>query len=80
MMMLMKRLGKKICKLIYLRDKVNTMALKYDFLTNKMIIKFNIFHAGMKHQIRSHAGCTKVTIMQENGNLNSTTKFIKQVD
>jgi len=41
------------------------MASKYDFLMNKVIIKFNMFSAGMKHLIRSHVGSTEVNNARE---------------
>jgi len=79
MTILVKRLGEQIGRLIYGRDKANTMASKCNLLTNKVINKFNMFGAGMEYRIRSHVRSTEVITMQENGKLNASTKFIEQV-
>jgi hypothetical protein len=55
------------------------MASKCNLLMNKVIIKFNMFSAGMEYRIRNHVRNTEVITMQENGKLNASTKFIEQV-
>ena len=65
--MLVKALGKNVCKLILRRDKLDTMGACQKTFSDEVVVQLDVFSAGVKDWVGGHVCGAEIVTVEGNG-------------